>query len=199
MTAIVTKPVWQQADEYMDERTGTFDQHAVRYRHTARWLSENGLSDDDTLLDVGAGMTELDYVLRAEHGWRGRYIPLDAGVGDIDLETWVPYRPVEWAVGLEVVEHMRDPDRLLRMMLSCARRGVAVSVPDPRSVDVLAIDETHRSLPDVALFERHGFAVSSQTFYGGYYSNGEPDNLFATVLKEGLSCTSLPEGVDHGE
>lgn len=166
-------------DEYMSARQGKYDWRAVRYRAAADFLSLNDLSNSDTVCDVGAGWTEFDYCLRKEYDWRGRYMPLDAGLYPIDLNHWVPERPVEFYAALEILEHLDDPARLLDQMVRTATKGIAISVPNPRTVDVLGIDATHVSIPDRVLFESRGFFVEEKTFYGGVFSNGEPDSLFA--------------------
>lgn len=181
---VLTSPSPEEVDTYLGERTGTFDQHAVRYRHAVAWLVEHGLSDQDTLCDVGAGWTELDYILRAEHGWRGRYLPLDAGLFPVDLETWTPYRTVEWYVALDVIEHVHDPARLVRQMCNSATRGVVISVPNPQTTDVFGMDETHLSAPDAVMLGSLGFHTDIETFYGGHYSDGAPDAIFATQVLE---------------
>jgi hypothetical protein len=50
------------------------------------------------IANIGAGGTELDHTLRAERGWRGRYVPVDRGTGHagLDLDRWVPPRRWDW-------------------------------------------------------------------------------------------------------
>ena len=85
-------PTIQSCDSYLDDRTGKYEFRAVRYRAAADWLTASGLTHDMTVVDVGAGMTELDYCLRAEYGWRGRYIPVDGGIDGVNLNAWTPPR-----------------------------------------------------------------------------------------------------------
>ncbi|MGH8886948.1 MAG: hypothetical protein ACRDYX_17625 [Egibacteraceae bacterium] len=59
---------------------------STRHRKAAGRLRERGLTNTDALVDVAAGRTELDYCLRQELGWRGRYIPIDSG---IDGTVWI--------------------------------------------------------------------------------------------------------------
>lgn len=54
------------ADEYMAARTGKYEWRAVRYRQAGEFLASVGLTAQDTVCDVGAGWTELDYCLRTE-------------------------------------------------------------------------------------------------------------------------------------
>lgn len=171
---------FESRDEYMASRAGRYEHRAVRYRAAADFLTALSLDDTSTVYDLGAGWTELDYTLRAEYGWRGRYIPIDAGIAEVDLNHWTPERPVEFTVALEIIEHLYDPMRLVRAMQKVTTRGIAISVPNPRTVDVLAIDDTHVAIVTREMLEAEGFQVEERTFYGGVYSNGELDALFAT-------------------
>lgn len=173
-----------RADEYLNSRTGHYEQRAVRYRHAANILVKNGLSDDDTLIDLGAGMTEFDFCLRAEFDWRGRYIPVDAGIDGTDLDSpeWVPPRKAEWFVGLEIIEHLYAPYLLVDDLKAYATKGILFSTPNPRTTDVFGMDPTHVSAISKRMMERRGFAVREETLYGGRFSGGEPDSLFGVWL-----------------
>jgi hypothetical protein len=165
-------------DQYMQERTGKYEWREVRYEAAARALTEMRLGDQHTVLDVGAGWTEFDFHLRVSRMWKGRYIPLDAGIDGIDLEHWWPPRTYDFAVALELLEHLEDPAILLGNLHVVVTRGIVVSVPNPRTVDVLGIDPTHKTVVTREFLESWGFYVEERTFYGGVFSNGEPDSLF---------------------
>lgn len=168
-------------DEYMASRTGKYEWRAIRYRKAAQFFHSISLSDEDTVCDLGAGWTEFDYCLRTEFDWRGRYMPLDAGMYPVDLNSWTPNRPVEFFVALEIVEHLHDPERILRLLPEYAHKGIAISVPNPRTVDVYGMDPTHVSAPTEEMFRDFGYTVQEATFYGGVYSQGaKNDALFAT-------------------
>lgn len=169
-----------QVDEYLAERTGTFERRAVRYRAALAVLQQHGLHDADTIFDIGAGFTELDVVLRVDGGWRGRYIPIDLGIDPLthDLNRWTPIRPARFAVALEVLEHLDRPWALVNE-LQHSVDVIVVSVPNPRTVDVLGIDKTHKTVITAEYLEAYGFTVREETFYGGVYSDGRPDALFA--------------------
>lgn len=170
---------FQNVDDYLAERTGCYEYRAVRYRATADAFQSAGLDHQSTMYDLGAGWTELDFCLRAEYGWRGRYIPVDAGISAVDLDRWTPERPVEFTAALEIIEHLADPAALVRRMQAATTRMMVVSVPNPRTVDVLGIDDTHVTVVTREMLESWGFTVTEETFYGGVYSDGEPDALFA--------------------
>lgn len=172
-------PTVNNCDNYLDERTGKYEYRAVRYRMAADVMEMNGLSDSQTIFDVGAGMTEFDYCLRREYDWRGRYIPVDGGIDGTDLETWTPPREADWFVALEIVEHLSNCSLFLTKMKQYAKRGVILSTPNPETTDVLGMDPTHKTEIHKEYLQSHGFNVSEQMFYGGVFSEGKPDSLFA--------------------
>lgn len=168
-----------KVDEYLGERGGCYEYRAVRYTAAGRALTVAGLSNTDTVYDIGAGFTEFDYCMRKTFDWRGRYAPIDWGISNIDLNAWEPEREVEFAVALEILEHLKDPERLVRALQRSVTKAIVVSVPNPRTVDVLGIDDTHVIEVTQAMLEDWGFKVEEKTFYGGVYSKGEPDALLA--------------------
>lgn len=167
------------ADEYMGNRTGSYEYRSVRYRAAGDKLIEYGLNNEKTVTDIGAGWTELDYCLRRDYDWRGRYIPIDYGISEIDLNNWKPYRKTDFYVALEILEHLYDPERAIETMIKNCYGGIICSVPNPHTVDVFAIDDTHVSVVNKEMFENYGFTVEERTFYGGVYSGGKPDALFS--------------------
>lgn len=172
-------PTIQACDTYMDERTGKYEYRAIRYRHAIDWMIANGLDDSMTVVDVGAGMTEFDYCLRVEYGWRGRYIPVDGGIDGTDLNCWSPPRDAHFFVALELIEHLNEWPSLLMRMQDRATVGIALSTPNPFTTDVLGMDPTHVTAVYPAELRRFGFKVSEEMFYGGVFSDGELDSLFA--------------------
>ena len=176
-------PTIANCDQYMDDRTGKYEYRAVRYRAAIDWMFENGLDDSMTVVDVGAGMTEFDYTLRAEYGWRGRYIPVDGGIDGTNLNNWTPPREAHFFVALELIEHLVNWEHLVDGMMTAAMRGVVMSTPNPRTTDVIGMDPTHVREVWPGQLKAFGFSVQEATFYGGVFSNGEPDSLFATWRK----------------
>jgi 2-polyprenyl-3-methyl-5-hydroxy-6-metoxy-1,4-benzoquinol methylase len=180
------------ADAYLAARTGCFEMRCERYDAALEVMHGLGLDDSCTVLDVGAGMGEFGARLHAGAGlwdedWdgnryscegvsppsRARYVPVDAAIDGTDLEHWCPPRRVEFIVCLEVLEHLRNPARLLTEMIAHATRGVVVSTPNPERVDVLSMDATHRTPISRSLLEMAGMRVEARSFYGA-----EDDSLF---------------------
>lgn len=178
-------PSIQSCDQYMDDRTGKYEFRAVRYRKAIETMLANGLTDDMTIFDVGAGMTEFDFALRAEYGWRGRYIPIDGGVDGTDIDFWTPKRDAHWFVALELMEHLKQPFVCLDTWKRHATQGVVVSTPDPRTTDVLGMDGTHICEVHKNQLELAGMSVTEETFYGGVFSDGKPDSLFGLWRRNG--------------
>lgn len=170
-------PTVANCDNYLDDRTGKYEFRAIRYRAAIEQMYLHGLDDTMTVFDVGAGMTEFDYCLRREYNWRGRYIPVDGGIDDTDLNEWVPPRWAHWFVALEILEHLNNWGELVYRMQGSAARGIVVSTPNPRTTDVIGMDPTHVVEVHASHLNTYGFEVSEQTFYGGVFSNGEPDSL----------------------
>lgn len=176
-------PTIANCDQYMDDRTGKYEYRAVRYRAAIEWMLANGLDDSMTVVDVGAGMTEFDYCLRAEYGWRGRYIPVDGGIDGTDLNNWFPPRDAHFFVALELIEHLERWGDLVRRMVDRATIGVVMSTPNPHTTDVIGMDPTHVTEVYPYQLTQKGFSVKETTFYGGVFSDGKPDSLFATWRK----------------
>lgn len=161
-------PTTANCDHYMDERQGKYEYRAIRYRAAIQQLFDMGLDDSMTIVDVGAGMTEFDYCLRAEFNWRGRYIPIDGGIDGTDIRTWIP-RQAHFFVALEILEHLEDWVSVTIRMKNAATKGIVVSTPDPEACDVLAMDPTHVVEINGSDLEVQGFKTYAKRFYGGTY------------------------------
>lgn len=155
-----------QSEDYLLSRTGCYEWRCERYGAAAAAMLNMGLDDNSLVVDVGAGWTELDAFLRTEFGWRGRYWPVDGMFDGTDLNHWVPPRPADFFVALEVLEHLHYPQRLLGQLRFYATKGVIVSVPNPRTTDVLGMDPTHVSVITEQQLRQNGFRVDERSFYG---------------------------------
>lgn len=166
----------QACDNYLGARTGNYEFRRTRYLMALNALKEAGLNHSSTIMDVGAGWTEFDYCLRVDGGLRCRYIPVDGGIDGVNLEVWSPPRLVNYFVCLEVIEHLRRPTILLLNMQMSTKPGgaVVVSTPNPETVDVLAIDATHKTPVSRGFLTALGFDVEVTSLFG------KPnDSLFA--------------------
>lgn len=173
MNSVTAKPssrgltTWrEECDSYARLDRRPYFERKARYQVAADRLSRGGLNDRDTVVDVGAGWTELDICLRLEHGWRGRYVPVDGWIDGVDLETWEPDHSREWFVALELLEHLAHPRRLVEAMKAKATKGVVITTPNPDVVDVLAMDSTHVTVLDRTLLESWGLYTTVHNFYG---------------------------------
>ena len=167
-------PLQVACNDYIRARTGRYEWRRVRYLAAQEALLDMGLTDEDTVIDVGAGWTELDYCLRRELNWRGRYHPIDGGLDGTDINYWLPANTGAFIVALEIIEHLRYP--LARMSRWQAHaRGIVVSTPNPETTDVLGMDPTHVTPVTKRDLDTLGFSVEERSFYG------QPsDSLFAT-------------------
>lgn len=164
----------QACDNYLGARTGCYEFRRERYIATVDKMIGIGLSDSDTVYDIGAGWTEFDYCLRTEGGFKGRYIPVDGGIDGTDLEVWTPPRAAEWFIALELVEHLANPGNLISNMQRWCKKAIIISTPNPHTTDVLGMDHTHKTEIWPQYLQNQGFEVASDSFYG------KPnDSLFA--------------------
>lgn len=163
-------PTTNNCDQYLSEREGKYEYRAIRYRAAIRELYAMGLDDSMTVVDVGAGMTEFDYCLRAEFGFRGRYIPIDGGIDGTDIRTWQP-RQAHFFVALEILEHIEDWRGLMMRMKNAATKGIVLSTPDPRACDVLAMDPTHVVSIHADDLRNMNVGVQRKNFYGSTYGD----------------------------
>jgi hypothetical protein len=163
-------------NDYLDARTGCYEYRRIRYLAALTAMQNIGLDDSCTIVDVGAGWTELDVCLRVDGGWKGRYIPVDGGIDGTDIARWWPAVEADFFVGLEIHEHLDAIDAALLVvkMKEVAGRGVILSTPNPKTTDVLGMDPTHKTEVHRGFLEKRGFTVRPESFYG------QPrDSLFA--------------------
>ena len=156
----------QDCDEYLNERTGCYEYRRERYFPTVQEMLRLGLSDTDTVYDIGAGMTEFDYCLRTEGNFKGRYIPIDGSIDGVYLQMWTPPRKAEYFVALELLEHLYQPSWLVYKMQEYCNKGIIISTPNPDTTDVLGMDRTHKTPIYYEMLEQWGFSWRTASFYG---------------------------------
>jgi hypothetical protein len=123
----------------------TLHERVWQYHWTVQTMAALGLAEGDLIVDVGAGMCDLDYVLR-RRGWYGRYVPIDGDLDpEIDLEYWFPSYEADFFVCLDTVEHVHDWKRLVLHLMGMARKGVLVTTADAATIDVLGMHPSHVS------------------------------------------------------
>jgi hypothetical protein len=150
---------------YMDTRRGTYAFRAnTRYRCVADELL--GLKDKHLLVDVGAGSCHFGHYLSAERGWRGRYLPVDAVLDGTDLETWEPRMHADYFTVIEVLEHLRDPWRLMDVLEKMVNRRIVATTPNPDVIDVLACDPTHVTPISLQQFWQRGWRARPCSLFG---------------------------------
>lgn len=177
---------------YMHARRGDFEfRSKTRYAAVAAALVDMGLKDGDLIVDVGAGTCQFDHHMRTVEGWCGRYLGVDAVLDGTDLNVWVPKMQADYFVCIEVLEHLEDPERMIRLMHNYATKGVACTTPNPAAVDVLTCDPTHISVVPAEMFEKYGWATWARSFFGV-----AADTLIATrrtksELTHAAACGSL--------
>lgn len=138
-TTVRDQTYWEQ---YLSERTGTYEFRCIRYSAVLDRLMLMGFSTYDSLMDIGAGRQEFERYLR-EQGWEGRYLPIDGSIDGTDLDTWEPGHFLDWHVAIEVIEHLHQPQRMLWNMQQYALKGIVITTPNPETTDVLGMDRTH--------------------------------------------------------
>jgi hypothetical protein len=123
----------------------TLGERLWQYHWAVQTMSALGLTNNDLIVDVGAGMCDLDYVLR-QRGWFGRYLPVDASIDPaIDLDVWFPTFEADFYVCIDTVEHVHDWRRLVLHLMGHARKGVLVTTADAETIDVLGMHPSHVS------------------------------------------------------
>lgn len=163
-----TRNFWH---DYLEktESYGTFEQRSPEYKMVYHYLKTLGLEDDDLVVDVGAGSCDMDHYLRTQGGWRGKYLPIDGATYGIDFnevspEDYLPAADAHWYVCVETLEHVYDPEALVKAMQKRATKGVIITTPNADVVDVIAVDSTHVMPIHPQDLERWGFSVVKVNF-----------------------------------
>jgi hypothetical protein len=142
---------------YLSERDGTYEYRTLRYAAVYDKLLELGLKTGDMIVDVGAGMCDFDRYIRTARGFDGRYVPVDGAIDGVDLNVWVPPISSQFFVAIELLEHLRDPARLMHHLERHATKGVVVTTPYGDPDDIRAMDRTHISPMKCKDFRERGW------------------------------------------
>lgn len=154
---------------YLAQRRGTLEYRFVRYSAVADELYAMGLDDDCLLVDVGAGTCDLDFYLRTERGYKGRYLPVDAAIDGTDLEIWRPPLRADFFVAVELLEHLENARALAVTMIGAADGGVVVTTPNTNELGMQAVrdmDATHVRPIFGEELRSWGFRVQERSFFG---------------------------------
>lgn len=160
---------------YLGERRGTYEYRTLRYSAVYDEMKAMGLADHDLIVDIGAGMCDFDRYLRQVHSFDGRYLPVDGAIDGTNLNEWTPQISADFFVSIEVIEHLRDPWSLIRILKQYTDKGIVLTTPNPRVVDVLSLDKTHITPISREELEVAGFTVTAISVFGA----GD-DTLLAT-------------------
>lgn len=152
-------------DHYLDSRNGTYEFRCKRYDAVIDRLKAIGCAPSHSITDIGAGRMEFVRRMR-ERGLHGMYVPEDGVLDGIDFNIWEPRDHTDWCVGIEVIEHVHDPQRLLHGMKIVARAGVVVTTPNPDVVDVASLDPTHVSEVTLRQFQEWGWYTETHDLFG---------------------------------
>lgn len=163
---IKTRRLQDHCREYLNGRRATYEMRRTRFEAVARVMKNAfGLTDADTVFDLGAGHCQFDYFLRVECEWRGVYVPIDGHIDGTDLQTWAPpKKQPDIYVLTEILEHLPWPLELLARLKP--RKGIVLTTPNVEVVDVLACDPDHHSVVRACDLRRRRFEVRAHGFFG---------------------------------
>lgn len=156
--------------DYLAERTGTLEYRFQRYAAVADELFARGLDDSKIIADLGAGMGDFAFYLRAVRGFKGRYLPVDGSIDGTNLERgWRPKVDFDFVTAIELLEHLNNPERLLKDMRAAAS-VVVITTPNTGALGedyVRGMDRTHVSpLFDFQLEKWGASKVEIRSFFG---------------------------------
>ncbi|MFH9672884.1 hypothetical protein ACH4L5_11525 [Streptomyces sp. NPDC017405] len=103
------------------------------------------------------------------------------------MPTWVPAMRFDWMACLEVIEHLADPGRLMRVLQDSADLGVVITTPNPAVVDVLALDPTHLAPVTREDLAGLGFYTTTHNLYGT-----PDDGICAVWYRQGNELIERP-------
>lgn len=155
----------KNCQEYQNSRQSPYWLRCIRYQAVADKLIELGLQPNDSVYDIGAGKQEFGPFLKAYAHWNGLYIPVDGLLDGTNLDFWSAPFPAEFAVAIEVLEHLQDPIGMAIEMDKATTKGCVITTPNPRTVDVLGCDPTHISIVYPQHLEDLGWYVEEMSLF----------------------------------
>lgn len=112
---------------------GDYNARRPEYQIVAKGLSALGLENGDRILDLGAGLCDLDRFLR-ENGWWGTYSPVDMMIDGTNLENYRVPDGYDFVVIEQTIEHLDNPWWLLGEVKRKAAVGIVITTPNGQVV-----------------------------------------------------------------
>lgn len=141
---------------YQAGRVSDYAFRCIRFDAVIDKLVDIGLQDGDSVLDLGCGRGEMENRF-IERGWSVKYDGVDGAIDGVDLNTIALPNYFDWIIAIEIIEHLYDPTLHLHNWFSAARKGVVLTTPNPRTVDVLACDPTHVSVVTPEMLDKYRY------------------------------------------
>src|SRR5688572_25110926 len=170
----------ESCQKYIGSRHSTYEFRSIRYEAVLDSLRMLGLKNGDSILDVGGADGEFGRFV-AEQGISVRYQVVDGMLDGTDLNTWDAKETCDFAVSIEVIEHLKEPRKFLETLDAVTKKGVVLTTPNPHVTDVKAMDATHISEVYPADFYAQGYKVYPATLF---FENG--DSLLALLDKRSM-------------
>jgi len=161
--------VLESCRNYIGNRYSSYEFRSIRYEAVFETLRMLGCRPFHSILDVGGADGEFGRYLK-EQGHHGDYQVVDGMLDGTDLNNWHPHRVADFAVSIEVIEHLKEPRRFLRALDAAAGHGVVLTTPNPHVTDVKAMDATHISEVFPKDFYSEGYRVYPQILF---FENGD--------------------------
>lgn len=147
---------------YLDtHERGSYQDRLPEYERVAGELRLLGLGEDDLIVDLGAGTCDFARFMYT-NGWTGLYVPYDAAIQGIDLDTWDPGHDADWVISIQTVEHLQDPEGHRELIEKTAQKGAVVTTPNGQVAEFYEMDPTH--VHPVDLHSWPGWSVSMASF-----------------------------------
>lgn len=163
----------EEALAYLNERTGKLEYRFLRYSAVADELYAAGMNDSHLLIDVGAGMCDFDFYLRTVRGFKGRYLPIDASIDGVDLESYSTHHKrlpkADFVSCIEVLEHIHLPKLLSDELQAATRVRLVVTTPNTDELGPVAVremDRTHVHPLYRTDLLTYGYRTSVHSFFG---------------------------------